>query len=627
MKKIILVDFFNTIMGRRKLPEDVLLDWGEKMHDVYSGISSVQYYNMFKNAWKKLSDTSSSIVEESDFIITTHDIFSLMAKDISKYHLIQDFEIQKFIDRAQEEYFNAEHEAQYLKTRTINYLKKCRNKGCKIYIVSDFYCSKDVLRAWLVALNLNVDELFDDIFVSSDYKASKVHGTLYKKVLEMISASPKDVMMIGDNYKADKKGAKKQGILSKLVFPHIALPTRRFFKALQKIDVPVEYQEIFEEDIENGSYSNYAFPLYLFTKKLAERCEANGTKNLFFLARDGWLLKTLFDEYCVHNHLNIKTHYMAVSRKSALNSSILPYEETFKGLSNRSFVSVGNFLKTLNFKNEEIEKIGKETGVSLSIYHLNLSKTKAYQKVLSSSTFRTIYDKYRHEQHKAFLDYVDSFGVDIASEGFCYVDSGWLGNMGRHIERALKENIDDKVNMNGYFIGCMNKTSREEKMYGLLFSYISRKNWESKILSYRKLNFEAILRTDQNSCTSYDIETSSPIYSTGDEEKRTYDKFVCPMQEKIVYKFRKIMQTDDRVFCPLESVVAKLVYNIFRRSTKQDAIFFDGTQKTYCDNFAYIGFTYAIFKSWMRKCLFGIRDAFFIMGNGGKVRHKRIALK
>lgn len=626
MKSVVFVDCFNTIIGRRVIPEDVIIAWGKKMHDSHKEISFVDFFRMFKNCWKRLNHVAMFEVEKSDFITTTDEIFALMAKDIKKYNLIQNFDEEAFVKEAQEKYIDSEHELHYLKKKTIKLLEKKKKMGCKIYIVSDFYCGADTIKLWLTKLGLDVDNLIDKIFVSCDYSASKTNGTLYKKVLDELNLDPKDVLMIGDNPTADKRGAKKQGIKSKLIAPHIALPSKDFYKTLQKINIPNEYQEIFDEDLENGSYSNYAFPLYLVIKRLADSCIRKGTKNLFFLARDGFFLQKLFDEYCKYHDLDINTHYFAVSRKSALNACILPYETAFMGLSNRPFVSVRNFLKTLSFTKEDIEKIGREEKINVNYFYPKLSNTKAYKKVLQNATFKNFYDEYRQKQHKAFIEYVNSFCVDIKKEGFNYVDSGWLGNMGRHIKRALQENENDDVKLQGYFIGCMSETCVQENMTGLLFSYHSQKTWEGKILTYRKLNYEALLRTDQNSCHSYDEKSFAPILASGNEEEKTYNKYVKPMQDRIFDKFKKVMQADEKVYAPLESVVTKIVYNIFKKSNKKDRIFFDGTQNTYCDNFAYIGFTYALFKSWMRRSLFRARDAFFLISNSGRIKRKRIAL-
>jgi len=618
--KVLFVDCFNTILGRTKTPEDVLLDWAKCMHKEYNDISYIDFFRLFNSCWKTLTEQTLLKIENSEFLTTTYAIFNKMSQIIQSYNLIQNFNSERFVLLAQKVYFQQEHQSHYAKTKTLNYLAKKKAKGYKIYVVSDFYCHKNVIKEWLIAINIDTT-LFDDIFVSCDLGCSKKSGSIYTKLLEILNLKPKQVKMIGDNPFVDCIEARKKGLSTKSVKPFLKRKSKELRKTKHQVIIPQEYTDIFNENLQDGAFPNYAFPLYLFTKKLADQCIQNNYKNVFFLARDGLFLKKLFDEYCTYHKLSIKSHYFVVSRLSALNASTLPYEQTFKGLSDKPFISPKNFLKTLMLNDDDIEQILKEAKVKHNLYYLNLSKSRAYQRILNSKIFQKIYDSNRIAQNKAFIKYTNSFGVDYNKEKFVIVDSGWFGSMTKHMKKPFS---DTSIEFDSYYIGCLNKNSRQDKTYGLMFSYTNRKLWENKIFYYRRFNYEEFLRTEYNSCIRYNSQTNQPVLDNGDLEKQTYIKYIHPLQSKILDKFKKIMSIDAQVYSTLNAVVAKLTYLIFKNLNKKDKEFFVNIQHTFADNFGYVGYSYKNFSKFMMNFNYWIKDKHFLLTKKKYINKKRL---
>lgn len=621
VKRVIFVDCFNTVIGRNATPDDVLFNMGEGLNCLYPEMGAAEFFKLFKACWKNLNKRAALLVEKSDFICNISEIFSDMADIISRYNLISNFNKDEFITSAQNVYFESEHNSHYVKNKTVKFLQKKKKAGHKIYMVSDFYCSKDVLIDWMKKLGIDVENLFDDVFVSCDEQKSKTTSSIYSALLKKLKLKGENVLMVGDNAFADKFPARKCKLKTKSVFPFIKRNSKKVRSLKSRLDIPSEYQTLFDEDLENGAYSNYAFPLYLFVRKLAYECKKRKLKNVFFLARDAWFIQKLFDIYCVENNIEVKSHYFVVSRKSSLNASLLDYSKAFAGLSDKPFVSVKNFLRTLEFSKEDIERIGKDAKINVNAFPINLSKTKAYKRLLANKLFTEIYNTRRQSQHFAFLNYLNSFGVDTKSQGFMFVDSGWYGNSSRYINNAL---AGEDVAVESYYIGCLNKNPVENKVYGLLFSNNNKHVWENSILYHRRLNYEQILRNGANSCIGYDTQTNLPVYQQGDKEKITYEQFIKQMQEKIMNKFLKIVELDKKIYCPFESVVTKLTYDIFKKSNKKDYEFFNNIQQTFQDNFAHVGYSYVHFAKWLRKLNFKVKDKWFLMKNKKQVNKKRL---
>lgn len=618
--KIILVDCFNTIIGRKATPNDVLFCWGKQMNEKFSNFSASEFFKIFKRTWYNLKRIDIIEKENSEFLLNINDIFSNIFHQLSKYNYLENISEENFCKIALDIYFNAEKDCHFLKKRTIKFLYKKRKQGYKIYMVSDFYCSAEIIKLWLDNLGVNYEYLFDDIFISCDLNASKNTGSIYRKILETYNFNKKNITMVGDNVYADTIMAKKFGIKTKMIFPPIHFDCKQLRKIKEKTIIPKEYQDIFNENLSETVFSNYAFPFFLFTKRLAESCIRKNIHNLFFLARDGRFLKELFDYYCEENNINVKTHYFHVSRKSVISTSCKDFDTSLKRLAQKSFLSCNNFLRTLNFTKDEIENILKDAKIKKDYYHFNFSKSKHYKAIIGCDKFNDIYTKKRQEQRKNYSKYLNSFNVDFNTEGFNVVDSGWLGNM----QLYLKNYFDENTKVQGFYLGNVNKNSVKENMYGLLFaSKLRGCNYQDKIFAYRRLNYEEFLRTENGSCKSYDGQ-GNPIWEDAPNEKIAYYNLIKPMQDKIFEKFKKINETYNKVYCDIDALCADMSYQIFKNLKKQDKKLFIDMQQSVFDGFAYFGISYASVPRPLRNFNFTLRDKIYLLTKRYSINRKKL---
>ena len=606
----IFVDCFNTIIGRTKTPNDVLYDWATLMTSKYPEVSAKDFYQEFQSQWSQIARMDRVEKENSEFLSSIHEILDRVYFILKKYNLLKSSSKQDFVNFAFEKYFEAEKASHYLKRKTVNYLTKQKAKGKTIYVVSDFYCSKDTIADWLKALKFDIS-LIEDIFTSYDLNKSKNGGSIYSHLLKTLNLNPKQVKMVGDNLICDINIAKKNNLKTKWVFPQIKRDCKALRSIKHQLTIPQEYIDIFNEGLsdEGGmSYPNYAFPLYLFTKRLADACIRKNIKHLFFLAREGKFMKVLFDEYCKFNKLDITTHYYVVSRVSAINATILPYDTTFRGLINKPFLSPENFLKTLNFSKDEIKNILKDAKLKPKIFYLNFGKSKAYKKLINAPLFSSLYQAKRQEQHQHVNNYLNSFGVDLNKNNFVVVDSGWMGNMQRYIKNSLE---DQSINTLGYYIGCFNKTAIQDKTYGALFVTHKRELTKyNKILAYRRFNYEEILRAPEATCVAYD--KNGPVLADKSRETKGYETDIKPLQDKILEKFIKVMSADSKTYSPIESVCVHMFYKMIKETTKADNDFFIAAQDSFFDNFGYVTYSYRHFGRQLRRFNFWIKDKTFL---------------
>lgn len=290
MGKIIFTDCFNTIILRKTSDKIVTFDWCERLGAKYDIEPVVLYHFITKF---KFNQAVKEFFKTGETEIKLENVISAVAQVLKKN--IYNLDIGAFEKDAITTYIEAESASHYLNENHIEKLKQFKAEGAKIYVISDFYCGKEVLEIWFK--NLGIIDLFDGIFVSCDYTATKRSTRLYKKVIHKLGVKQKQIIMFGDNRHSDILCAKLVGIKSFRVRTKIEKTPKDLKKIKQFGSHYKELNEIFDRFGDNYNYSNHAFPLFLFTRRLYNELETRNVKNVFFLAREGLFLKKLFDKY------------------------------------------------------------------------------------------------------------------------------------------------------------------------------------------------------------------------------------------------------------------------------------------------------------------------------------------
>lgn len=89
--------------------------------------------------------------------------------------------------------------------------------GKDVYLISDMYLSRDVIEKILAKCGI---EKYKKCYISCEKHCNKITGDLFKRVIDENGIQSSRMLHIGDSFKADFCGARKNGI-------HAALITRR----------------------------------------------------------------------------------------------------------------------------------------------------------------------------------------------------------------------------------------------------------------------------------------------------------------------------------------------------------------------------------------------------------------
>ena len=609
MKKTYFVDCFDTVIFRNKKNSDIFQNWADRLGKecAIDGGRIYKLYNSLNVGLCIKKILTRGVLEEHFEVILEH----LYKKLKNRIKLEQ----TAFINLAKRLYLEEEAASHYVKPGIISYLHQLKQQGNELYMVSDFYCSKDMLEAWLTKLGLG--GLFTYVFVSCDFDKEKAGGKLYRHILRTLGLSAKNVTMIGDNAWSDLFVSRLNGLA--------ALNVK---KLMNKKIINEEWDSIFNKYGDNYNFSNHAFPLFLFTKRLYEALEKNNNRDIIFMSREGQFLKTLFEKYCLIRKeaglgvIDIKTHYFYGSRNSVMAASLEPLESEDFDLLFRFFVmmSANAFLHSIGFTKQQIEEVGKDCSFNMKKTHLVFNKSGAYKKLRQNKTFCRIYEENRKEQSQAFGKYMESFGIDYKKNGFVFVDIGYHGTM----QDLINKFYDYKVSIKGYFVKTRTGKKEMNEKIGLISDKANKALYGNKINSYDAYNYEQILRADHGRCLGYKMEGDKavPVIDTHLDDKEVYENYVKQMQAQILDKFEMIAHkaiTENQME-NIEKICVVYYYCTIKYKSLQDYKWIIDMQDTSHDDFGIVGTFGKFFAQKLRKDLFTIKDKNFVFKNRGILR-------
>ncbi|MDR1460738.1 MAG: hypothetical protein LBI78_03765 [Campylobacteraceae bacterium] len=190
------------------------------------------------------------------------------------------------------------------------------------FIITDTYLSQATIHSILAKIGVTN---YNEVFVSSETKMRKHNGSIFPKFLHKVNTiykiDPERVLHVGDNEYADGKMAKKYGI-NVYIFPKAIDNYKR--SLVGGIMMSVHNQGAISSSLINGIFANkfysacwnkinkdsfffadpyiYGYqvigPLILgFAQWLHRRVCFHGLTDLYFLSRDGWILKKAYDHF------------------------------------------------------------------------------------------------------------------------------------------------------------------------------------------------------------------------------------------------------------------------------------------------------------------------------------------
>ena len=376
-------------------------------------------------------------------------------------------------------------------SQVLDYFNKARQLQKNIIFVSDTYLPKEHITKMLETSGYKG---YDKLFVSCEVGTNKVSGKLFDVVINDMNVEPKYILHIGDNEYADIKQPATRGInIYQLPYPASLLSHSRYYSEKYKT---YNFRETSSESLFRGLQKNYLMnrsktkssklsssydigyqilgPLcYGFISWIIQHAEERNIKHLYFIAREGWFLKNVFDEINLFAKTGIISHYFYASRRALFFPFISrPISEFLLSfLVSTKPTKLSKYLNALELEidDKRLRELGftsKEDIINPESNQQDRSRLKA---LFDSETEQL--ERLANEEKLNYLEYLQQLGM-LSTNQIGLVDSGWFGNGQKKLQKII-ELSNPEAGIFGFYLAlhAEGKGNFDEKSLGYGYLY------------------------------------------------------------------------------------------------------------------------------------------------------------
>ncbi len=346
----------------------------------------------------------------------------------------------------------------------------CKKNNKRIIITSDMYLPQKCIEEMLHSCGYYG---YDNIFVSSENRVTKKSGRLFILIIKKLSIESRTIIHIGDNIISDYIAPRKLGIHSVKIATY---PNRTiYFRArhLKKKDAK-EYTDLKKYvsgfiSTEWSGYFQFGFevlgPLvYCFCKWLKKESNREISR-LFFLSRDGYLLKNAYLEMFPEDEERVD--YLYVSRKA------LRLPQVF--VTNDIKTVMGTFRPNAYLNYKDIcyglclaEDFGKKCWINAGLNENETILAKDFYKNYKGQIFyESVQEQIIHNSKIEYEKVIKYIKQKEFKGKVGIVDIGWAGTLQRCLQRMTKKN-DASIEIYGYYLGMTADNPGDIKAQGYI---------------------------------------------------------------------------------------------------------------------------------------------------------------
>jgi len=331
-----------------------------------------------------------------------------------------------------------------------------KNRGCRLVFTSDMYLGIKYVQRILNAAGYK--NLFAAGYVSGDHSMLKRTGRLFDILLKHENVLPSEVVHIGDNVISDGVRPSERSIHS-LVHVNKSMVKRhkRMEYDLLKVKQDPSWMGVVaaqyaEAGLADSGPPQLAYgmrilgPIYTsFVHKVAERCKQERIDRVFFMAREGYVLKQMYDQLAPRvvgsGRCAPPSEYLAVSRLTAYLAAIKSYSlrAIWAALDNTPHYSVRSLFAPLRLDENILNKIASRYGLQDVNAHLPhfFMKWSPIIKLLEDPDLGAIVESKSNETCALLTKYFDSLGF-FECQRVALIDVGWSGQIQDNLHAAIK---------------------------------------------------------------------------------------------------------------------------------------------------------------------------------------------
>lgn len=400
----------------------------------------------------------------------------------------------------------------------IEYMKQLVNKQENVILISDMYLSENQIRAVLE----NIDTVFNKIkiYVSSDIKKGKWTGNLYRHIINEMDVNPENWIHFGDNEHSDIKVAELIGIQAHQFKYENLLPIEENVLKLNEDDYKVQLSIGISrnarlmyglKNIEALGASIGGIILYPYVEWIIDKSIKNGTKRLYFIARDGYVLKKIADIIINSRKLAISTKYIYGSRKAwripALSTKNIDLKMIFENSFEGYMKSLSDIADVLQISKRELcsyipcaEKLVNKT--------LDFAMLRKITGMLQDNEefIKFITEKLKHKRDLV-IQYLKQ-EIDYSDDKFTFVEMSGTGFTQKCLKSLMSDFYSNKIVTYFYRLDKVNNDNQCMN-YSFILNY-----------SYMYNVVEMLSRAPHGQTAGYEIKNGKivPIIQQSEEK-------------------------------------------------------------------------------------------------------------
>lgn len=364
----------------------------------------------------------------------------------------------------------------------INKVKQCVEAKNNVVLISDMYLSENIIRKLLVS----IDSIFAKIpiYISAEWGKSKAKGGLYEIVKQHEGIeNNSEWLHVGDNWHSDVVVPREKGIIAEQYKFRMLMPWEK--KVLQESESNREKQitiglarkcrmkqYLSIQEMIGTSFGGAV--LYPYVLWILKECERRNIRRLYFIARDGYILKQMADILIKEFDLRIQSAYIygsrAAWRVASFTNDTLDLYKLFQWSYYKRIVEIEDVCSVLQISYDEIEaylplgcRDRNHRLTDSSLYYL-------VKKLNESQGFRKFYLERLGEKHNLVIGYLCQ-NIDYQDQKFAFVELGGGGYTQGCFANLMKEITEYPIRTFYYKLDRMNVVNNCEN-YVFLPSYM-----------------------------------------------------------------------------------------------------------------------------------------------------------
>ncbi|MBE5831480.1 MAG: hypothetical protein E7306_07050 [Butyrivibrio sp.] len=266
-------------------------------------------------------------------------------------------------------------------SENVELIEWLRKDGERIVLISDMYMP---VSFFIELFEKHAPTLVDiPLYISGVVGVSKKDGLLFSYVHDKENVSYQDWTHIGDNIVSDFNVPRLYGIKTELFVPCSVNRMRNFDESSEQNQMVDNNEDIRLRSEEYQLGFNYVGAvLFGYVNWIINVALQLDIRELFFIARDGYVLKKIADIIIRNKNIDISTHYLYGSRiawnpqKDSDTEALLAYLRQELGRTNGSFAFVD-----AKGTGQSVDNLARLLGTTINVFYYAILEAVADKKI------------------------------------------------------------------------------------------------------------------------------------------------------------------------------------------------------------------------------------------------------